>query len=363
MRDFGMSLVEIFIPIIFLIDGRPLYTIGLFYVLGATSRILTGFTLPSFYGRFGVQNALRVSLFLSIPYIILINYVSSSDAVFVVAALMSGIMHTLYWVSRHIDTIGVVSGKTSAAQLGSIEIASSIMRITAPFIGGVIAEYVSVEALFGVAFGIFIAAALTISREVKEEASYGYKKPDLMRAFTARNARPMVANLGMNYQVQAAVLIWPIVIYASVDNLGTVGGILAFGNIIYMILTYYSTRSKHRIRYMLIGITGRIIAFVLRIGATTVGRIVGTDIIGATSNGFYLSIYTDYYYRQAHKDKDTSANVIGMEIVGDVGKLLLWAAFTWGAINVDSSTMFSVIFILAIPMTALGYLMYPSKRS
>ncbi len=361
LRDFAMSMVEFFVPIFLLIEGYPLYMVGLYYMLEVMTRIFTQLAMPSIFSTIGVQNTLRASYFMSIPYIILLNYIGASDKVFVISAILAGVMHTMFWVSRHIDTASVVSKTKSTSQVGSIEIASSIMRIIAPFAGGAIAQYVSTQATLGVAFGVLISAALVISREAREEVSVKLQKPSISSAITRRNARAFVANIGVNYQIQATAYVWNIYMFLTIDNLGTLGAVLSFGNILYIGTVYTATRVAKPKWFIFAGLMGRIAAMLVRVGARSVVAVAGADTLGATAHGLFLSNYADAYYKNAGTDTDMKASIIATELFGDFGKLILWSLFTWGAVNLSIDDLASLIFITAIPMVGLIYLMFSIK--
>lgn len=362
LRDFGFSMVANFVPILLLLGGFPLYMVGVYFIISTTVRIITHFFLPRLYGSIGVQNTVRVSLFLSIPYIILLNFVGTSWSFLVITAIISGLMNTMFWVSRHLDMVHVVTKKRSTEQVSRYEIAAAILRIIGPFAAGIIGHYVSTDAMLAVAFGVFISAALLITQEAKIETSHKLIQPKLSKAFTNRNIAAHVANIGMNFQAQVSFLVWPTHIFLTFDNLSTVGGVLSLGQIFFVIMVYQASKATRKRLFYLAAISGRIASFLLRSIATTLGRVAGADVLGAVSMGTYLSLYLDNYYNQSRSDEDVAANVIAMEIVGDFGKLLLWLLFTSIVLSGLEDQVFSLIFIMAIPMVGLTYLMLPAKE-
>ena len=362
LRDFAQGLVDFFIPILLLIEGYDLYLIGFYYMLNGVARMLTHFATPQIMGSVGIQNTLRLSSIMAMPYIIGINYVGEFTTLLPIIAVYSGVMQSLYWGSRHIDMINVLKGKTSAQQVGNLEIAGSIMRIIAPFAGGLIAQYISAEALYGVVFGVLLSSALILTQDADKERKHQLPKIDLPKAFKRSNSRYFVANFAVNYQVQASTYVWPLVIYLTVSNIGTIGGVFAFGNLVYLGLVYLSTHSTHRLRYFVSGITIRIASFVLRVVANTPVQLYAADTTGALGHGMFLSLYVDAYYNQARKDEDAYANVLAKEIVGDIGKFAMWTMFTLATFNYSADAAFDLIFFIGIPMLGLTFLMIPPQK-
>ena len=358
LRDFGFSMVEMFIPIIIITNGHPLYMVGYFYLLNAVGRLMTELMLPRIYGAYGIQNAMRASFILAVIYIGLLGFAMSSSILFIIAGLLSGVMNTLFWVSRHIDTISVISAKNSTSEIGTIQIASSIVAIIAPFIGGIVAEYISSEVLFAFTLGIFVSAALVVHKEAAEEMHQHRRRPQLLNVPTHKISGQLLANFAMNYQTQAAMLVWPIAIYYALDNIGTVGSIFAFNTIAYLALIYVSSRALHLHQFFLVGVFGRFISFILRIFAKNPFTIVFADFMGASGSGLYLSIYTDQYYRMCAKSKDTAAHVIAMEIAGDLGKLVLWSLFTVCALYAEAQ-VFTYVFFVGLFIVPMMLFIYP----
>ena len=358
LRDFAFAMSDMFVPIILLIEGYPLYWIGLFYVVQSIVRICTELTLPAFFARYGVQNCLRMSFYLGIGYIVMLNYLGVSEYVVIFAGMYAGIMNTFYWIPRHIDTITVISNSSSksAQDVSKIEIGTTFMRTLAPFIGGLIAQYISIQVLFGVAFGILVSASFVISQEARSEKAKKYPKPDLRKAFSGHLTKAQIANFGMNFQSDLSGYVWPTFMYLSFTNLGAVGGVLSFTGIVYAGLVYRTGKAKERTLHFLAGISTRITSFVLRVAASTPLGVVVADVVGGVGHGFFIPLYMDEYYSQA-KVEDMHANVISMELIGDFGKLTLWSSFTWLTLNFSQGAAFDLIFILGIPAIGITMLM------
>ena len=355
LRDFGSSMVTMFVPIILYVENYPLTWIGFYFVIQAFGRILTDLTLPAIFTKIGIHNTMRISLVMHFGFMIILNFIGVSELMVVFAALYAAIMYTLFWIPRHIDTLNIVSKKRSEQEIGNIEIGSAIMGISAPFLGGIIAEYLSIQLLFGVAFGVLFSASVVISREARAERRI--KKVDLGSAFKrAKLWRAQVAYFGSEVQSEIAFFIWPLFIFLTIDNIGTVGGIFAVGNLAYMGIIYATARHGSKVVWFLTGTVLRIVSFIGRAFTGNVFAATVSDQAGATANGFTYPVLIDDYYKRA-SDGDKIANIIAVELVGDFGKLFIWSAFTLAVANLPQDAAFDLIFIGAIPFILMRLFM------
>lgn len=365
LRDFAISMIQFFVPIILLIDGYELYVVALFLALSALSGILTDLLLPRIIGALGVQNTLRLSFFLAIPYIIMLNFVSHSIATFILTATLAGAVNSCYWISRHIDTAKIIGKTKSEQQVGSLEIASALMRIIAPFIGGFIGEFSSTQTLIGVVFGILISASLVISQEAKIEKVSMRHKPRLSTALTRNNIRPQLANYGINLQTHSSAYAWPILIYLSSSGLGKVGSILAFSSVAYIAFTFISSRAKQQTFYSYSGVIGRILVFIMAIVAKSIDVIAASSFLGSATHGLFLATYaTDYYSRAKQNASNLEANIISFELIGDFGKLTFCLILAVSSYYLRPETAIQLVFLASIPAVAISSLMFlPQKKS
>lgn len=355
LRDFGMMMIQLFVPIILLASGWSVQSVALFFTLGSLLRVSFHMVNPWLYRIFGMHHIIAASYFVGVLYIVSLNYIDSGVGGFMAAAILFALSNTLFWTARHIDTLSVVKGERSARKLSYLGIASTLLAISAPFIGGLIAEYASPQFLYVFVLGIMVAATMSIMNELSYERHHIAKSFRVHRVFTRRDYLGYFSNACMNFQTQTSGAVWPMFIFFSVSNFGTLGAIFAFSSLLVMAQYYLVGKSIHSLRFLYLGTVMRSTSLLVMPFANSLGAAISTDLYNSAGRGFLNVAYNEHYYHAAEHSANRSAYIFMTELFGEIAKLIMWAILAISA-GLLANDPFVPLFVIAA-ILSLGTVM------
>lgn len=348
LRDLGMMMIEIFVPVILLASGWTVQSVALFFTVGSLLRVSFHLLNPWLYRAFGMHHIIAASYFVGVLYIISLNYIEHGLIGFMLAAVMFALSNTLFWTARHIDTLSVVHGTKASEKLSYLGIATTIMAVSTPFLGGLIAEYASPQILYAIVLGIMLAATMAIMNEISQESHRAISSFRVTRVFSKADNWGYFANSCMNFQTQTCGYIWPMFVFLTVSNFGTLGAIFAFSSIFVMAQYYLVGRSVHSLRFIYLGTLMRSTSLIIMPFANTLSAAVSTDLYNAAGRGFLNVAYNEHYYRAAEASRNRSAYIFMTELYGEIAKVIMWATLAVSTMIFVGNPFVAVFVIAAI---------------
>lgn len=351
LRQFAISSVSIFIPIYLYELGFSLRFIGIYFVCSYLAKLCVEVFSRKIIYRYGIHHVLTFSYIAAAAFTIFMYLVPEYPLFLLVSIPAFALFNGLFWVSRHTDIASIFKTKQLDRSTGIIIIAGIVASIIAPLVGGVLSENFGVQIALLLSFAILLlATALLVNEMHAEKRRYHYSPHKLNPRSVAQD---LTANFAMNYESSMATFLWPLFIFIAVAGYQTIGFVLSLNAIAIVVLTEIIRRRKNRHRAIMAGSIIRAASFAARPFASTLGRVVGIDLIGAISVGFISSPYTAQYYVNARRAKDIIGYVIAMEVAGDIAKLLLWALVAFASTFLDDLDVIKLMFVSALPFIFL----------
>ncbi|MFA4942997.1 MAG: hypothetical protein WC564_05170 [Patescibacteria group bacterium] len=269
-----------------------------------------------------------------------------------------------YWLPYHSYYAAAgdtnLRGKQVGMQLGF----TSVMRMIAPLVGGILIATTSFSSLYIVATIVMLTSAfpLFFTKNISPGKDINWR--EALRSIDKRGL-VMQAGDGILYMHG---FIWTIVLFYLVENYVTFGGLVAFEifitTILFLFLGYYidknngNGRNFSKIGLGLIGIVIIVRAFLVY----TVPEIIFSDIIIALAMTLYFLSFEVGFYNLAKKSTNTLWFHFFGECGWDIGAAIALSAsaglYTLG-VSLRYIILFSIFGLLIIYKVLMKF--YPSK--
>lgn len=159
------------------------------------------------------------------------------------------IYRSLYWVPYHVEVAEYLDNEHRGRQVSALTNLSSIVSVIAPFIGGLIIEFLGFSWIFvaGIVLVIIAAVPLFLMEEVHEEYTYSYKE-SMKDLFSKEKRDLLFAYAGDGAQTVVSAVFWPIFIYIILDgNFAAVGAVSSLVILATIILATFAGELVDRI--------------------------------------------------------------------------------------------------------------------
>ncbi len=240
IRAFAISLIGLFIPLYFLKLGYDISFVLLFYF---GIYLLYSLFLP-FFGilvkKIGVKHSMLISLpFLLLTYISLYYFEKNFNLIYL-AILSNVICIGLYWVAFHLDFSKYSKDRYRGRELGFLNIANTGVMAAAPFLGGIILNYLNYRTLFLIVIFLLICSSypLFLSREIYEKREFTLKG-FFTHSFEKTKIPEFLAFSGEGVGSVIEGLLWPVFIFQLVKNYAILGGITSLAIFLTIAFTYF----------------------------------------------------------------------------------------------------------------------------
>lgn len=273
--SFASSLILIFEPVFFYVQGFSLSLIALYYALHYT---LYTFVLPlggAFAARFGVERSLAISMPLFVVYFLTLAALPDRPALFWVAWVLLTLHKMFYWPAYHADVCRYGHVRGRGTELSWLFALTHGVGVLGPLTGGLIATYLGFPVLFVLAAALALAASVPLLRtpESVRWSRFTYAAPWRLIASPAfRRARFTMIGWGENF---VDLVFWPIFMFIVVGSPAALGYIAAFAvllAVLYGFLVGDMSRGSSRRSVLRLHVPIMILGYVLRVLAA--GRVL-----------------------------------------------------------------------------------------
>lgn len=346
---FSVGLVGIFVPIYLYSLGLSIGVMASYFIAIYLTKMVIYRPTAALAARFGPKHVLVISYFLSFGYTVLLYFLGESLWLLYPAAVMGGLAHGMFWLSRHIHTATVISSRHPTAQYSTLQIFSLVAASSAPLVGGFIASFYGIQyALLGSGLGLLVAI-YPLFKTLEIVTPSKARLPLLKSAPT----KHLVANFAMNLQSIVAILIWPLFIYLVVMSYEKVGIIASASLFLIVGVTWVSgwlgDRGKNT-RILHIGSNLRSLVHIARGFSRTFAFALGVNVLGDVTDTLASVPYAVRYYENA-RSHGIAAYLVDMEIVGDISKILAWGILYVGSLALGLHAGIIITFIVAAVVT------------
>jgi len=237
IRNFTLSLIEIFIPIYLLQLNYSLTQVLFFYVIASLAHIALAIPV----GKFGARYKFTSAIFLGVPFqvlfFVLLFTLESQVWPLFLLAIVKEIGGTFYWVGRHVYLAQYTEDHKRGTQLGVGQIFNSIFSLPSPIIGGLVLTFYGIQPLIIIVLILLAISVipLFLIREEKKLASF-----DLKYLFTGQTIKNSL--LFMNHGVDnvMAAIIWPMYVFFAILTQYVALGFITFLSKFFSLISNYA---------------------------------------------------------------------------------------------------------------------------
>lgn len=350
LRKFAATSVGLFVPIYVYMIGFENFgesMIGgirmlvMFLVVARLSVICTSLFVEHIIDRIGFRWTFLISsVFLFLKYVLL-TYAERSLYLLWIAAIVSGIVTTTYWISRH-ALFGEDQDETHiGTSLGFIIVLARLAAIIGPVVGGLVAFYFGFSRLF--ALGVLLAVLSAVPYFFMHH--HRRHHPDgisglLDKIRDRKNFPLMIAWFGGSWDDELAINFKSLYIFLVVGSIGHLGIIWSLVAVVSMIVAYISGRmfdkSRNKKGVFLKGAGLAAIFWPIIALARDFWSVFVLNSAQAIVGSFYTIPFMSQTYRFSFR-RDTVAFFAFREIVCSVGTMvflvmvyLLTFSWSWG---------------------------------
>lgn len=178
LKNFGLSLIGVFIPVYIVSQGFGLTYALLFIVISGFAGIVLSYPISILISKIGFKHSLVASYLFILPGLIIIRYFDLSLAVILFSSLFYNIGRLLHNLALNAEFATDSDGDNRTDDAGKMLSLPNISRIIAPFLGGAIFAGLGFGSL--IIFTVFVLLISVIpllrSKEHREPLEYNFRQ-------------------------------------------------------------------------------------------------------------------------------------------------------------------------------------------
>ena len=349
--EFAASLAGVFVPIYLWGLGEPLWRILFFYSLISLYFVLaTPFFMP-------VIRRLddKLLMLASIPFVSIyffgFNFLPQNPLLFYVLPFFNAISALFFNIGYHIDFSGAADGDSLGREIGARYLVTSLMRLSAPFLGGFIIATSGFFQAFSLSTGLLLLSLLPlfffkrrpVSPDVSMKSAWFYLKHKELAPFT-------ISGAGHAMETMVGAIVWPIFMFIVVGSIKELGGIISAGLLGGAVITFiigFAADAGRRRR--IITWSGLIIVAVwfLKIFSRTPLTVALNQIANHTAGSSLMVGWSSQYYRLAQALPSAGPFILSRELLYHLTRVPFLALLMFLSVYLSLQTFFFTSFILA----------------
>lgn len=359
LQAFAFGMVNVFLPIFFLVRGLDMADVALYFVFRSALQVVLHDITLFFIGFSGVKHVLVASYALTLISFIIFGMSDLSPHAILLGFAINAIGQTFYWDARHVQSTVVIPKRTRGKSNSLLFILIMIGSALGPLIGGLIGEKYGLIATFLSAAVLMAFAALPLLVSPDR-----FMKFDKTRRSSKIPPRIYAANSALNIEVDVAIYIWPVFIFLLIENYAALGLIFSAGIILALLLARISgnlTDRGYGSTVLGLSATARSIVHGMRLLAVGVPSAFLVNFAGELASAFKSPTYTSFYYANARK-YGVLRFVRNLEIAACFTAMMFWLSVYVLLQFLSFEQMAICMFIIAVLASPLQWLIADRPR-
>ncbi len=303
LKNFGASLISIFIPIYLLQLGYGLQAIALFFIVNFLSAPMFFYFGTMMLSKIGVKKTMSVGTLILMIAFLLVNDIGAGVN-YLFAALIYSLAGGIYYAGFHCEFSQVSIKNEEGRELSVIKAIVILVSALAPLTGALIIAKQSFSTTFTVASILLIISIIPLffSKDFKVDTS-GLKIKNI--------AKEDNRNKGLIYQASGALfvvnsILWPTFIYLILTNILDLGIIISISSVlmVFFILYVGKLTDKNKEKTLEVGVVSHSASWVIRLLLLSpVGLFFGNFLSSATSSLIDIPFGKLIYQKAKHSKK------------------------------------------------------------
>lgn len=350
---FANGLLGVFIPLLLLRAGAPLWQVAAFYVAYAVIKLFINFPIARYLIMAkGVHAAFAVGFSASIlQFLSLHLFVTTQHKWWILASAASlALANSCMWMSEHLHVSALVQSATRSSNMATIETIKQVLSVVAPLVGGFIGAALGPSWLIGTALVFLFAAFLPLRHmgRLHQAHTRDQSKEPLRYSIAAAPRRDVFANFCWVAESTVGTLVWPMFLAVELAAYKSIGIITAAGGIGTLIVIWFAGRRGDRggdRRVLREAATASSTINLLRLVSTATGWITLVSVAYRSSLAYNQVAWVSIYY--GHARRRGPQWIMAMEIACDVSCVCLWTLLLAVAYFSNTHAVFTTAFLLA----------------
>lgn len=353
----GEGLVSFFVPIYLWELGMPLWRIIFFYFLVSLYFVFLAFPALPIIKKLSD----KMMMFLSIPFVILyflgLGKINDYSLFFYGLPLVHAVNILLFNVGYHMDFSGSADKDSIGREVGMQHMLSSLVALSAPFLGGIIIVLFGFEAAFLTGSLILLLATLPLFFFPQRRAAHDFTAGKVYEFLVSKRLLPFtVSGIGFATEKMVSFIVWPLFLFLNVGTIKNFGGLLSLGLLAGAVITflvgYLADQGKRRRVLMY----SAILVFFLWVWRYFIAGSFGASlnhILGSAAGGALMVAWSSQYYKIARALPDASPFILSRETLYHIARVLFLPILMALAYFLAPSEFFGASFIIAAALTLL----------
>ncbi|MBU2592091.1 MAG: hypothetical protein ABH867_02720 [Patescibacteria group bacterium] len=267
VRDLAFNLMGIFVPIyIFKISGSAA-VVFLYYFLVEFFVVLTTIPVAKLISRIGPDISILLSNITRSVFLVFLTLAKSSKTLFWASTFFEAVTVPLYWLPYHSAFSSQSKRGKLSRQIAKLSNITRIVTISAPLIGGLIAQTMGLDVLFPIGILLLIASSLPIFLDEynRKETAVPVKEINEKMALP-KNRKLFLGLFFEGLRLPLNGIGWPLILYAVIPNFEKIGGLTTLTSILCLFtVIWLSKRINHfNIKTFASGNVARVFVWIAR---------------------------------------------------------------------------------------------------
>lgn len=207
---FANGVLGVFIPLVLLSAGAPLWQIPAFNAVYALVKSVINFPIAHYVVQSrGVHRAFAIGFIATAAQFASLQlFVWSGSKWWALASAVSlAVVNASMWSSQHVHISMVVKSAGRSSSLATIETINQALSVAAPFIGGVIGALFGPSWLIGFALAVLMTAFVPLRHIGKLHTQHSNGKADAPLRYSLNGAprRDLFANFSINRETSVGI--------------------------------------------------------------------------------------------------------------------------------------------------------------
>ncbi|MFQ3307964.1 MAG: MFS family permease [Candidatus Nanohaloarchaea archaeon] len=352
LKNFGTSIIGVFIPIYILAQGLTIYHAGLFIIISGFVSLILSYPVSRFIAKEGFKHGLAISYLFIIPGLILIQLSELTTALIVASSLLYNLGRIMHNISMNAEFATDSEEDSRGSDSGKMLSIPSISRIIAPVLGGTVFATLGFHTLLLISITFLALSVIPLMLTGDHRDPMEYSFVDLAE-YDLREILPVFVSRGVD--AVSSVDVFSVFIFLIIGGTIDVGWVRALDSLGFVVTGFFTG--------MIIQRYGR--KTPLMVGALGNGIIsLGRGFIATPIQAFFLSFLGGIMFQIYHvplysqfadvaEESDVLEFYTLRKIFVGMGNILVVTTLFTGVHLFNMQTGFQMVFILGAMAMAI----------
>lgn len=353
--QFASGLAGIFVPIYFWKLGMPFWKILFFFLLESAFFILITLSLVSLIKKL----IDKLLMLLSVPFLALfylgLNFFTEAPFLFYLIPFLRSVSGFLFNVGYHVSFAGAADGDSLGREIGAMYLVSSLVTLSAPFLGGLIIAASGFKGVFTLSTLLLFLAVLPLFYFPKRILSPDISQKTIREYLLSKPILPFtVSGAGYAMETMVGLIVWPIFMFIALGSIQEFGGVMSMGLLagaaITFLMGFLSDAGRRRKVISWSSVLGAII-WLSRLFYAAPLAVAASQIVGNTVSSSRLVGWSSQFYKIARAMPSSGSFILSRELLYHISRVPFLALLMLLSRYLSLNSFFLTTFVFAAVLT------------